>query len=331
VQYQQQFQEIPYRLIFTDENGIDSRIITGSFFVSSSSLSGNVGQLAGGDFSFEGNGAYRIIKCSAEIGDIEITMVGDDVTFTITGITGTPDHYVFQIDSGYEQLVPGNPFTLVDVAGGLHQIRITPICAGDERGQEVERDFEVITSVVCSPVTGFSITDIGNTFFTVNYVIPIGGIDVKIYVKNLSTGDQPFYLANGTSKTISGLTPGTDYKVTVMTNCADGISSAGVEATATTTISTVDFNTILLFDVTTTTIGEGVVGKVTFNNAYFKFEFNKIVGWSGTPITMYIQVYGNPRMKIDFPNDYLGKTFRFTDSDAVPYVGSFTPGIVNFH
>lgn len=90
------------------------------------------------------------------------------------------------------------------------------------------------------------------------------------------------------------------------------------------------FDTLLSFAASTTPSGAGVSGTVTVVDADQSFEFNAISPRTGTPQSMNIRVASVLEAVIDFPTDYLGQPFNYTDKLGVEHAGVFAGGNVNF-
>lgn len=74
----------------------------------------------------------------------------------------------------------------------------------------------------------------------------------------------------------------------------------------------------------------GVSGTVSATDADQKFEYNAISSPIGTPATMNIKVSAVLEIVIDFPTDYIGQFFKYTDKAAAIHIGQFINGDRNF-
>lgn len=92
----------------------------------------------------------------------------------------------------------------------------------------------------------------------------------------------------------------------------------------------VTFDTLQDFVSAATKTTAGVTTTLSATDPDAKFEFNAIAGASGTPQSMSIKVSAAEQATVDFPNDYLGAPFKWTDLAAVAHTGVFTNGDVNF-
>lgn len=90
------------------------------------------------------------------------------------------------------------------------------------------------------------------------------------------------------------------------------------------------YDTILTFLAGTTDAKEGVTGNVSGTNAITKFEFNKLVGGGGTPITMTINHNGFEAMQIVTTTTYAGRSFRYTHPNGAQFTGAIINGTVSF-
>jgi Fibronectin type III domain len=95
------------------------------------------------------------------------------------------------------------------------------------------------TDKPCEPPTNVTVTGISPTSATISWSAPPGAT-VEISVSPQPTPPGPFTTTDSTF-TITGLSPDTDYKITVRTKCADGVySDPVIIALKTTTIIIVD-------------------------------------------------------------------------------------------
>lgn len=94
------------------------------------------------------------------------------------------------------------------------------------------------------------------------------------------------------------------------------------------------FDTIATFAAAAlaTPAGTGVTITTPAINPTTKFEFNIIPAGSrvGTPTSMTIKIGATTVATVDFPSDYLERSFRFTDTYGVTHPGVFTNGTVTF-
>jgi hypothetical protein len=74
----------------------------------------------------------------------------------------------------------------------------------------------------------------------------------------------------------------------------------------------------------------GVAATATGTDAEQSFEFNAITPQVGTPATMNIKVATALELVIDYPSDYIGSPFRYTDLAGAVHTGNFVNGDVNF-
>lgn len=90
------------------------------------------------------------------------------------------------------------------------------------------------------------------------------------------------------------------------------------------------FDTSLTFVALTTDTDQGITGTAAVIDADTQFDFNAISPRVGTPMTMTVKVAGVTRLTVDFPSDYLGQYFLFTDPSAVDHTGNFVNGTIDF-
>lgn len=74
----------------------------------------------------------------------------------------------------------------------------------------------------------------------------------------------------------------------------------------------------------------GISGTVSATDADQKFEYNAIGSPVGTPATMNITVSAVLEIVIDFPTDYIGQYFKYTDKAAVVHISQFVNGTKAF-
>lgn len=96
------------------------------------------------------------------------------------------------------------------------------------------------------------------------------------------------------------------------------------------TVTPTTFDTPLTFVSATTDTDQGIGGTAGATDADLKFEFNAISPRLGTPMSMDVQVAGVSQLVVDFPSDYNGEAFKFTDTAGAVHTGTFTNGTVNF-
>lgn len=90
------------------------------------------------------------------------------------------------------------------------------------------------------------------------------------------------------------------------------------------------FNTVQTFADAATKTTAGVTTTLAAVDPDAKFEFNSISSPAGTPQSMTIKIGASEQATIDFPNDYLGAAFRYTDVAGTAHTGVFTNGDVTF-
>lgn len=90
------------------------------------------------------------------------------------------------------------------------------------------------------------------------------------------------------------------------------------------------FDTLLEVSAATSDAGAGVSMTVAAIDADQEFEFNAISPRVGTPATLEINVGGVLEATIDFPTDYTGQYFRYTDKAGVEHLGQFVDGTIDF-
>lgn len=91
--YHQNMTDIPYRIVFTNDQS-QLKVIEGIALPTNVSLGGGSEGFANGSITLEGNGPYEILDapsgCSATITGGEMIVVGSNNGFRITALTGGP-------------------------------------------------------------------------------------------------------------------------------------------------------------------------------------------------------------------------------------------------
>lgn len=87
------------------------------------------------------------------------------------------------------------------------------------------------------------------------------------------------------------------------------------------------YDTSLTFVSDVSDEAEGVTGTAPATDAVLQFQFNKVLAPIGLPDNMVLKVSTTTVLSVDFPTDYLGKAFKFTNTAGVA-TGVFTAGNV---
>lgn len=139
-----------------------------------------------------------------------------------------------------------------------------------------------------------------------------------------------------------GLVPATWYKidyliaalqcaanggVPVTTTTTTTTSTTSTTSSTTTTTTTVVFDTALTFASSTSAFSDGVSADSLATNPNLKLEFNKVLSPVGLYDTMIISVASNPVLQVTYRTEYIGHTFRFTNTTNIKYNGVFGPDI----
>lgn len=88
------------------------------------------------------------------------------------------------------------------------------------------------------------------------------------------------------------------------------------------------FDTTQTFTSAVTKTNNGITTVVPATDTDLKFEFNKILSPVGTPATMVLKLVSATVATIDYPADYAGAAWRFTDAAGNAHTGVFTSGNV---
>ncbi len=86
------------------------------------------------------------------------------------------------------------------------------------------------------------------------------------------------------------------------------------------------FDTVQTFATETEVTNNGVTTTFTATDADLKFEFNKITTPIGSPANMVLTLAGTDVASIDYPVDYNGAAYRFTDAAGTVHNGVFASG-----
>lgn len=95
-------------------------------------------------------------------------------------------------------------------------------------------------------------------------------------------------------------------------------------------VVTPTFDTTLTFAGATSDVDQGVTGTVPATDADLMFEFKAISPRVGSPMTMTVKVATVTKITVDFPSDYVGEYFKFTDASDVEHSGNFVNGTIDF-
>ncbi|MEX6691258.1 hypothetical protein QTN47_27360 [Danxiaibacter flavus] len=143
----------------------------------------------------------------------------------------------------------------------------------------------------------------------------LGGV-IKIARGKVVTTSQLKFQKNGLGQL--------DLTITILAPEKSGVPSWSM--TAGTTDTPLTFDTAQTFTSVANKTDFGVTTTLPATNATVKFEFNKVASPSGTPMSMNIKAGGVQVALVDFPSDYNGQPFRFTNSSGTKYTGNFTNG-----
>lgn len=88
------------------------------------------------------------------------------------------------------------------------------------------------------------------------------------------------------------------------------------------------FDTAIILATQASGEAESVTVTVPAPDAQLKFEFNKVLGASGLPNNMVLKISNAEVASVDFPADYLGDSFKFTDTAGAAHTGAFADGDV---
>lgn len=100
---------------------------------------------------------------------------------------------------------------------------------------------------------------------------------------------------------------------------------AGVDFNA--AVAEGEFDTLLEVAEEVTQEGEGVTVTAPAINADTTFEFNKINPRVGAAVSMTVKVGATTKLVVDFPSDYTGQQFKYTDA-AGSAQAAFAAGVV---
>lgn len=149
------FTEVPYRIIFEDEDGA-IKIIEGTCIITSSTFNVNAGQFADFSFELQGTGAYQvrdsIETCETVINDgflqIQLrqfpyaTPGATTLEVTLSSISGAWQKINASIDGGTPLSFYNAQFYMTGISMGTHNIKLTPVCVNGIEGSSVTKTFE---------------------------------------------------------------------------------------------------------------------------------------------------------------------------------------------
>jgi hypothetical protein len=89
------------------------------------------------------------------------------------------------------------------------------------------------------------------------------------------------------------------------------------------------YDTVQIFPGATFKTDAGVTTTVPAADPELKFEFNAISPRIGSPANMVLKLAGASVANVDFPTDYSGTGWKFTDKDGGVHYGNFSGGTKN--
>lgn len=147
--YQLQKLPVPFRMLFSDPDSSNIKVVSGNLWKTQTVLTGNQDEFASDSSSFIGDGALVVSDsftgCTAVITSHSVTAGSGDSGDTLTihlafnvdtvrvdyNIDGGSTFSLFPTSSGHIDVVK------VGVASGAHTITFTPVCANGETGTPV--------------------------------------------------------------------------------------------------------------------------------------------------------------------------------------------------
>jgi hypothetical protein len=226
--YQRNFLELPYKIVFVDQDNNKPKTIKGVALVERVNISANTSQLSLGDISLTGSGAYTEIDCEAFVGHVSTAYLSNNtVSVTLSEITGNPASFFYQLDNEIEVETTETFFYLLSVPGGNHTLIVTPVCEDGNRGEETVYDFStigVVENPTCGMPTGINVSSISTTSAAISWVYGSSNTSVDITLTNVNTGNPLYFTGITTSPYIvHNLLPGTTYEMSLQGNC--GVSN----------------------------------------------------------------------------------------------------------
>lgn len=238
--YQLQLLAVPFRMVFTSESDT-VKIMQGVALIETSELTASSTSFANSSFDFVGDGAYTIetaFICAAVFGTITLSPGSADdmpgttkVTYNVSGAF----RIEYNIDGGGNEAIfdPGTTgsFYISDLADGDHTLNFYALC---ENGGIADTDQILFESVggepgdFCEPIpliTQLTVVATSANFSWNPLPAPAGGYGYLL--QNLDTG-LIVQSGNQTSNLLhlSGLTPGTNYRLRVKRICTPGTSES---------------------------------------------------------------------------------------------------------
>jgi len=196
----------------------------------------------------------------------------------------------------------------------------------------------VVTSSIMSDNVQFTVTPAAFAITTQ----PVGGTVAEGGAKSFTvavTGGTPPYVYHWDKNTVSlGSTNSPTFTIPVVAPADAGtyrcrITDSTVlltSADAILAVTALSFNTALSFVSATSDSDQGITGTTGASNANIGLQFNFVTPLTGTPMSMEIKKSGTTVMLVDFPSDYVGHQFRFTEQSGATHLGVFTNGVVNY-
>jgi hypothetical protein len=225
---------------------------------------------------------------------------GDDYirVLTVTGEKPTPANVTRKIENG-----------ITIGQGKDHTVNFTTYQVTDEN-YEFMRQTEVITQVRL-----FGIETMGGIMLGSN----VGQLAFIVMDDNLPGGDDD--LENLTGSLTWRAKNSLERTESPIFDIDFNVGGSSIPST---------FDTNISLDATTSATAKGVTATAGSTDPDLKFAFNGLTNPVGTPQNMVIKVGGVNALSVDFPSDYGGAGFRFTDTAGATHTSTFVNGTKNF-
>lgn len=148
IDYQTEFLELEYRMIFEDSEG-SLKVVYGNALVVKTGLSNPSDGFSTSAFTLNGCGAPVIVDalvaCGITVTDITVDLTGLPffVTFNYTHTGGTPLRFEYAIDGGGRLISASSPLTISSPGAGAHSIEIWPVCDNGYDGTSFTKSFTI--------------------------------------------------------------------------------------------------------------------------------------------------------------------------------------------
>lgn len=221
------FLTLPFRMIYTDANGV-SNGVQGTAVFKSVKFDMKVGQVVQGNYEITGSGAVIVFEgvspCDTTIDSITVNGASSASGSVTVGYTYTGDlmNVVYQIDGAGAWITAAGAtaLNLLNMPVGSHSIQIIPVCANGYQGAGMTQTFIITQGLTCSSfVASMTIgtptpsnfsnlsSGVSTQVATSTYALPNINGSAPFYLYIIDTGPATL-LPAGTPIPINNLSPG---------------------------------------------------------------------------------------------------------------------------